>query len=282
MKNNVFCISKKLIFIVGLFFLLLVVFLINTKIKNTKLGTSSKAFGKCSVVLKGGKKYISDPELCCGKSNGYSCGSPFIGSTYLINCQTGLMTKSTSLKACQEQINKIGIKAGKSRNFPNKTENITPTPTKKPLKLSPTVTNKPTDYVATVSLNKIDDVNYDLSINQRNFGSDANSTTKIIIIPLTAGDASSSYSVNNECMTNGGRIEKLTLAKAEIIITTNKNNFNIVVTGKNLDGVENFNFLNMDISYNVPGKSIGAVITKTILDRGDGNKISIKGCFNKI
>lgn len=286
MKNNMFCVSKKFCYSVCVFLMLLLVFFINSKIGSTRLGSSPKAFGECWTVLREGKFYIKKPELCFGNIGGFVCGSPVrFGGTWLINRKTGLMTKYGSLKACNEKIvNLPALPTPFPKKLPTKTPTPIPkktiTPTNTPKTQTP-VTKKQEDYVVSVTLNKVDNVNYELFINQINFGKNTNSTTKITIVPLIAGDTSSSYRVNNECMTNGGRIEKLTLAKAEVIIITSRNNFNISVTGKNLDGVDNFSFLNTSVNYSVVGKSVGAVITKTILDRGDGQTISIKGCFTE-
>lgn len=288
MKNNMFCISKKLLFFFGLFLLILAVFLINSKIGSSRLGSSPKAFGECWVVLRDGKFYISKPEQCFGKIGGFVCGLPYLGgTTWLINRKTGLMTKTTSLKMCNDQIHNLFIS---HTIIPTIVPTRTPSPTLKQSPKSPAntpkiqtpVVKKQEDYVMSVTLNKVDDVNYDLIINQINFGKKTKSITKVIIAPLIAGDSSSTYSVNNKCMTIGGRIERMTLAKAIITIFPDRNKFNIIVAGVNSNGDNNYSFLNTTINYSVVGKSIGAVIAKTILDRGDGDTISINGCFTKI
>lgn len=260
--------------------MLLLVFFINYKIGSSRLGRSPKAFGECWAVLRDGKFYISKPGQCFGNIGGFVCGSPVrFGGTWLINRKTGLMTKTTSLKACNDQIDNLFISPTiTSTIFPKKTptpiSRKSPSPTKIP---TPTL-KKLDDQVVDVSFNKISNKKFNLVINQINFGANANFTTEIEIIPLVAGDSSSSFYVNNQC-NSGDRIEELTLAKAKVIITPDRNNFSIAVTGANSSGVDNFNFLNEDISYYEKGKSIGAILTKTRFDRGDGNSGTISGCF---
>jgi len=112
MKENTFCISKKVIYI----FFIIIIFLffigLADKIKKDSITLESQAsFNACVVKPRWNSKtkslepsdYVSDVKKCCrGKTKGDICLEKLfggiIGENYSLNCSTGKITKCSSSK----------------------------------------------------------------------------------------------------------------------------------------------------------------------------------------